>query len=99
MLATIAYGVYLYFFKYHAVIMAGDYDTKLKNIGKTIPPFPNGWYIVCKSREIAPGTSRAIDQSGHNVTVFRNKAGKLFALHSYCAHLGANIGIGGKVVG
>ena len=26
------------------------------------------------------------------------KDGKVYALHSYCAHLGANLGIGGKVV-
>ena len=31
--------------------------------------------------------------SGHNITTFRNKDGKVYALHSYCAHLGANIGI------
>ena len=36
--------------------------------------------------------------SGHNITIFRNKDGKVYALHSYCAHLGANLGIGGKVV-
>jgi hypothetical protein len=35
--------------------MKGDYNTKLKNIGKTLPPFPNGWYIACKSKDIAPG--------------------------------------------
>ena len=47
--AFIAYVVYLSIFKYHKVYMKGNYDTKLKNIGKTIPSFPNGWYIVCKS--------------------------------------------------
>jgi hypothetical protein len=49
------YGVYLYHFKYHQVIVKGDYNTKLKNIGKILPPFPNGWFIVCKSQDIAPG--------------------------------------------
>lgn len=48
--SAILYGLYLYIFKYHEVIMHGDYDTKLKNIGRTIPPYPNGWYIVCKSK-------------------------------------------------
>lgn len=67
------YVVYLYYFKYHVVIMKGDYDTRLKKIGRTIPPFPNGWYIVCKSKDLKTGESIAIDQSGHNVTVFRNK--------------------------
>ena len=36
--------------------------------------------------------------SGHNITIFRSTDGKVHALHSYCAHLGANLGIGGKVV-
>lgn len=55
LVSVVLYCVYLYFFKYYGVVMSGDYDTKLKNIGKTIPPYPNGWYIVCKSEEIAPG--------------------------------------------
>ena len=78
--------------------MKGDYNIKLKKIGKTIPPYPNGWFIVCKSKELIAGESLAIDQSGHNVTIFRSQEGKVYALHSYCAHLGANLGIGGKVV-
>ncbi len=49
------YGVYLYYFKYHEVIVKGNYNARLKNIGKTIPPYPNGWFIVCKSQDIAPG--------------------------------------------
>jgi cholesterol 7-dehydrogenase len=97
-ISIVLYLVYLYYFKYHEVIMKGDYEIKLKNIGRTLPPFPNGWYIACKSQDIAVGESKAIDQSGHNVTVFRAKSGKLYALHSYCAHLGANLGIGGKVI-
>lgn len=48
--SLLLYTLYLYYFKYHEVIMQGDYDTKLKNIGRTIPPYPNGWYIVCKSK-------------------------------------------------
>ena len=94
----IFYIVYLIIFKYHKVYMRGNYDTKLKKIGRTIPPFPNGWYIACKSKELKVGESMAIDQSGHNVTIFRSTNGTVHALHSYCAHLGANLGIGGKVV-
>ena len=78
--------------------MNGFYDIKLKKIGKTLPPFPNGWYIVCKSKDLAPGESLAIDQSGHNVVIFRSSEGKVYALSSYCAHLGANLGMGGKVI-
>ena len=95
----IIYVLYLAIFKYFKVIMSGNYDTKLKKIGRTIPPFPNGWYIVCKSSELLPGESMAIDQSGANITLFRNTRTKeVYGIHSYCAHLGANLGIGGKVM-
>lgn len=68
-------------------------------MGKTLPPFPNGWYIACKSSDLKVGESIAIDQSGVNITLFRNtKTKQVYGIHSYCAHIGANLGIGGKVV-
>lgn len=36
--------------------------------------------------------------AGHNIVVFRNSEGKVYALYGYCAHMGANLGVGGKVV-
>lgn len=54
-IAIAVYAVYLLVFKYHKVIMKGYYNTKLKKIGRTIPPFPNGWFIVCKSAELKKG--------------------------------------------
>lgn len=32
------------------------------------------------------------------MVVFRAKDGKAHALHAYCAHMGAHLGMGGKVV-
>lgn len=32
------------------------------------------------------------------MVVFRSLKGKAYALEAYCKHLGANLGIGGKVV-
>lgn len=71
----VLYALYLYNFKYHEVLVEGDYNSKVKDIGRTIPPYPNGWYIVCKAKDILAGESKAIDQSGHNVTVFRSQKG------------------------
>ncbi len=84
--------------KHFIVRMEGKYNPKKKNIGKPIPPYPNGWYIVCESNNVKPGETRAIDQSGHNIALFRGTNGKLYALHAYCAHLGANMGENGRVV-
>ena len=36
---------------------------------------------------------------GENLVVFRNSEGKARVLDAYCPHLGANLGIGGRVVG
>ena len=36
--------------------------------------------------------------AGHNIVVFRNEKGEVYALEAYCKHMGANLGIGGKVV-
>ena len=37
--------------------------------------------------------------TGENLVVFRTGAGKACVLDAYCPHLGANLGIGGRVVG
>jgi hypothetical protein len=94
----VSYLVYYYIFSYFTVRMKGDYDVSKKNIGKSLPPYPNGWYIACKAKELLTATTKAIDIAGQNITLMRSSKGKVFALHSYCAHMGANLGIGGVVV-
>lgn len=51
-LAIVLYAVYYAVFHYFTVRMEGDYDTKKKNLGRSLPPYPNGWYIACKSKEL-----------------------------------------------
>jgi len=97
-IVTVLYIIYYFIFSYFTVRMKGDYDTKKKNMGKSLPPYPNGWYIACKAKDLPPGTTKSIDISGQNITLFRSPKGDVFALHSYCAHMGANLGIGGQVV-
>jgi phenylpropionate dioxygenase-like ring-hydroxylating dioxygenase large terminal subunit len=60
--------------------MAGHYDKKKKNLGKSLPYFPNGWYIACKAKDLAPGEVKAIDIAGVNVTIFRNPNGTVYGL-------------------
>ena len=92
------YVIYYVVFHYFTVRMEGDYNSKKKNLGKSLPPYPNGWYIACKSKELEAGQTRSVEIAGQNVTVFRSPKGDVYALHSYCAHMGANLGIGGQVV-
>lgn len=51
-LSLIAYAIYYSTMNYFTVKMEGDYNTKKKNLGKSLPPYPNGWYIACKSKEL-----------------------------------------------
>jgi len=64
-----------------------------------LPPFPNGWYVFALSDELAPGKLIARRFVGQEVTVFRSECGKVAAVESYCPHLGAHFGYGGKVKG
>ncbi|CAO1389374.1 unnamed protein product [Diamesa serratosioi] len=74
---------------------------KLRKIGDRIPPpFPNGWYAIAESFEVASGQAIAVNCLGENFVVFRNgESGETFVLDAYCSHLGANLGEGGTVEG
>jgi cholesterol 7-dehydrogenase len=78
--------------------MKGDYDVSKKTLGKSLPPYPNGWHIACKAKELSVATTKSVDLSGHNITLVRTTKGIVYGIHSYCAHMGANLGINGKVV-
>jgi cholesterol 7-desaturase len=94
----VVYGFYKWAIGYAVIYMKGDYDVKKKRLGKTLPPFPNGWYVACKSKELSKGATKAVDIAGQNLVLMRDEQGKASALHAYCAHMGANLAVGGKVV-
>jgi phenylpropionate dioxygenase-like ring-hydroxylating dioxygenase large terminal subunit len=64
-----------------------------------LPPYPNGWFKVCYSDELAAGEVKAVSVAGRNLVVFRGEDGRAHLLDAYCPHLGAHLGVGGKVVG
>ena len=68
-----------------------------KRIGDLPPIYPNGWFGLLRSEEVSVGVSKAVDALGENFAVFRDEEGKIHILDAYCAHLGANIAVGGKV--
>lgn len=49
------------------------------------------------SRDVKPGDVAAISYCGRNVVLFRGQNGKPYVLDAYCAHMGAHLGVGGKV--
>jgi hypothetical protein len=41
-------------------ILKGEYDTSRKNMGRPLPPHPNGWYVMCRSDELKNGDVKSI---------------------------------------
>jgi cholesterol 7-dehydrogenase len=90
----------LYYKKYGFYIFKQkeQYTQKKHRIGKTLPPYPNGWFVLMFSRDIKIGESKYIDTHGESLAVFRANNGKVYVVSAYCPHLGANLGVGGEVV-
>lgn len=65
-----------------------------------IPPvYPNGWFRVLASSELAREEVKYISVLGQQLAVFRGNDGVVYIVNAYCPHMGANVAIGGKVVG
>ena len=64
-----------------------------------LPHSPNGWFKVVFSDELEVGAVLSVHQFGKDLVVYRGEDGAAHVLDAYCAHLGAHLGVGGKVVG
>jgi phenylpropionate dioxygenase-like ring-hydroxylating dioxygenase large terminal subunit len=65
----------------------------------TALPIPNGWFAVAWSRDLVPGDVRRIRYFDEELVLFRTREGRAAALDAYCAHLGAHLAEGGRVIG
>nr|XP_015024806.2 cholesterol 7-desaturase isoform X2 [Drosophila virilis] len=63
------------------------------------PPYPNGWYGILESSKLKAGESTHMSCLGEHLIIYRSQGNKIYILDAYCPHLGANLGIGGRVVG
>jgi len=61
--------------------------------------YPNGWFVIGFSDELAVGQVLPLRYFGEDLVLFRGEDGRANLLDAYCAHLGANLAAGGKVVG
>ncbi len=61
--------------------------------------FPTGWYAVAFSRELARGAVVPTTFMGREHVVFRGESGDIAMLGAHCPHMGAHLGIGGRVDG
>ncbi len=62
-------------------------------------PIPNGWFAVSWSHELGPGQVTSIRCFGRDLVLYRLWSGEPAVLDAYCPHLGAHLGVGGRVIG
>ena len=66
--------------------------------GRRYPfPVPNGWFVVAKSRDLAPGDVRPLYYFGRDLVLYRTEAGEARVMDAHCMHLGAHLAVGGRV--
>ncbi len=62
------------------------------------PPYANGWFRIAYSDELKPGELHSARYLGRDLVMFRDSAGRAHVLDAICPHLGAHLGVGGKIV-
>ena len=61
--------------------------------------FPDGWFQVGYSGDLARGRVVSLEYFGRKLAAFRGKGGRAYVVDAFCPHLGAHLGVGGRVVG
>jgi phenylpropionate dioxygenase-like ring-hydroxylating dioxygenase large terminal subunit len=62
-------------------------------------PYPTGWFQVAYSDELPKAGVKPLQYFGRELVLFRSEDGAAHVLDAYCPHLGAHLGVGGKVQG
>ena len=61
--------------------------------------YPNGWLPILESKELKKGEVKHIFAVGHDLVIYRGQSGRVHVFDAFCPHLGANLGVGGTVIG
>ncbi len=64
-----------------------------------IPNFPIGWYSVGRGHELIDGEVRRVYAFDRELALYRTRSGKAVVTDAFCPHLGAHLGVNGRVVG
>ncbi len=94
----ILYIIYYKNFSFYRFIQKSPFTIGKHRIGKTLPPYPNGWFAILASNKLSVGETKYIDAHGESLCVYRGNNGKAYVISAFCPHLGANLGIEGRVV-
>ena len=63
------------------------------------PEFPMGWFSVSRSQELGVGEVQQVKAFDRDMALYRTRSGVAVLQDAYCPHLGANLGVEGRVVG
>jgi 3-ketosteroid 9alpha-monooxygenase subunit A len=66
---------------------------------KEISGYATGWFVIAVADELTVGKVQSMRYFGQKLVAFRGEAGDVHVLDAYCPHLGADLGVGGTVVG
>lgn len=62
-------------------------------------PYPQGWFCVAEADELPEGRALPLHFFGRELAAFRGEDGRARVLDAHCPHLGAHLGVGGRVQG
>jgi len=65
----------------------------------TTPEFPMGWFSVSRSQELLVGEVQQVQAFDRELVLYRTRSGEAVLQDAFCPHLGANLGVDGRVVG
>lgn len=63
------------------------------------PFFPIGWYSIERGRNLLDGEVKAVTVFDRELALYRSRSGKAMVTDAFCPHLGAHLGVNGRVVG
>jgi len=63
------------------------------------PASPNGWFSVSAGDDLARGDVQSATYLGRDLVLFRGENGVARVFDAHCPHLGAHLGVGGRVCG
>ena len=63
------------------------------------PEFPMGWFSLARSHELLVGEVKSVQAFDRELALYRTRSGVPVLQDAFCPHLGANLGIEGRVVG
>lgn len=71
---------------------------KRRKVGEKLPPvYPNGWFQLMDSNQLAVNQVKEVCALGEHFAVYRTKSKKVRVLDAYCPHMGSNLAVGGLV--